>query len=34
MTEENNYAQAKIIEYSPELKDILRLAEPTQLIYR
>lgn len=34
MTEEENYAQAKIIEYSPELKEILKLAEPTQLIYR
>ena len=34
MTEEYNYAQAKIIEYSPELKQILQLAEPTALIYR
>lgn len=34
MTEESKYAQAKIIGYSPELKDILKLAEPTELIYR
>lgn len=34
MTEEYKYAQAKIIEYSPELKEILKLAEPTALIYR
>lgn len=34
MTEEYKYAQAKIIEYSPELKEILQLAEPTALIYR
>lgn len=33
-TEENNYAQAKIIEYSPELKELLKLAEPTALMYR
>lgn len=34
MTEEYKYTQAKIIEYSPELKEILKLAEPTALMYR
>lgn len=34
MTDEYKYAQAKLIEYSPELKEILKLAEPTALMYR
>ena len=34
MTEENKYTQARIIEYSPELKELLKLSEPTALIYR
>ncbi len=34
MTEEYKYTQSKIIEYSPELKEVLKLAEPTALIYR
>ena len=33
-TELYNYAQSSIIEYTPELKEILKLAEPTSLIYR
>ena len=33
-TEEYKYAKAKIIEYNPELKELLKLAEPTELIYR
>lgn len=32
--EEYNFAQAKIIEYTPELKNVLKLAEPTALMYR
>ncbi len=34
MTEENKYAQAKLLEYTPELKEALRLAKPSELIYR
>ena len=34
LTEENNFAQAKILEYTPELKEVLKLAEPTALMYR
>ena len=34
LTEEYKYAQAKIIEYSPALEQILQLTEPTALIYR
>lgn len=34
LTEEYNYTQGKIIEMTPELKNILELAEPTALIYR
>ena len=34
MTEEYNYAQAKIVEYNPKLQEILKLAKPTELIYR
>lgn len=33
-TEEYNYAQGTIIELSPELKEVLKLAQPTELIYR
>lgn len=33
-TEENKYAQATIIELSPKLKEVLKLAEPTALMYR
>lgn len=33
-TEEYNFAQSKIIEYTPELKELLKLAEPTALMYR
>lgn len=33
-TDEYKYAQAKIIEYNPQLKELLKLAEPTALIYR
>lgn len=33
-TEENNYAQAKIIEYNPQIKELLKLSEPTALMYR
>lgn len=34
LTEDNRYIQAKIIEYVPELKEILRLSEATALMYR
>ena len=34
LTEESNFAQAKILEYTPELKELLKLAEPTALMYR
>lgn len=34
LTEENKYAQAQILEYSPKLKEILKMAEPTALMYR
>lgn len=33
-TEEYNYAQSSVIEMTPELKQLLKLAEPTALIYR
>lgn len=33
-TEEYNYAQSTVIEITPELKELLRLAEPTALMYR
>jgi len=33
-TEEYNYAQGAVIEKSPELKMLLKLAEPTALMYR
>lgn len=33
-TDEYKYAQAKIVEYNPQLKELLKLAEPTALIYR
>ena len=32
--EENNYLKKSIIEINPELKEILKLTEPTSLIYR
>lgn len=32
--EEYTYAQSKLLEKTPELKEILKLAEPTSLIYR
>ena len=34
MTEENHFAKANIIDYSLELKELLKLAEPTALMYR
>ena len=34
LTEEYNYAQGKIIELTPKLQEILKLAEPTELMYR
>ena len=34
LTEENNFAKAKMLEYTPELKELLKLAEPTALMYR
>lgn len=34
LTEENHFAQAKMLEYTPELKELLKLAEPTALMYR
>ncbi len=34
LTEEYNYAQAKLIEKTPQLKELLKLLEPTALIYR
>lgn len=34
LTEEYNYTQGKLIELTPELQEILKLAEPTSLIYR
>lgn len=34
LTEEYNFAQAKLLEYTTKLKEILRLAEPTELMYR
>lgn len=34
MTDGYVYAQAKIINYTPELKEVLKLAEPTALMYR
>ena len=33
-TEENKYAQAKIIEYTPKIKELVKIAEPTALMYR
>lgn len=33
-TEEYNFTQAKIIEYTPELQEVLKLVEPTALMYR
>jgi len=33
-TEENNYMQARLLEHTPELKEVLRLAKPTALMYR
>ncbi len=33
-TEEYNYAQSTVIEMTPELKQLIKLAEPTALIYR
>ena len=32
--EEYNYAQSTVVEKTPELKQLLRLLEPTELIYR
>lgn len=34
LTEEYNYGQATILENTPEIKQILKLLEPTSLIYR
>lgn len=34
LTEEYNYTQGKIIEKTPQLKELLKLLEPTALIYR
>lgn len=33
-TEEYKYMQSKVIEINPELKEVLKLAEPTALMYR
>ena len=33
-TEINNYAQSSLIEMTPQLKELLKLVEPTSLIYR
>lgn len=34
LTEEYNYAQANLIEKTPQLKEIIKLLQPTDLIYR
>ena len=33
-TEEYNYAQGSLVEDIPQLKELLKLLEPTVLIYR
>ena len=34
LTEEYNYAQVNLIEKTPQLKEIIKLLQPTELIYR